>query len=306
VTDQGSVEAYAHDTGKCLWKLDYPAYSVLAADGTVYLLTRNANPATANVVIAVDIRSGKERWRVAHTELGDGPDLQLDLAGPGFLAIAKRKEESLNILQAKTGKLLWSSQYHSVRPSLWKELNQGRSAVSSVSAPTATCPWKKSSAGPDPLSAARRWPVPSPVRLISAPGPCTGQTPGEAAARLHGRAPDTLEILWQTSAAQPNSGPMKAAWDARLAPVLTPPVAAGTRVFVATTEAGQVKAFDMATGEAAWTVTLGSRIDSAPTILGNLCVIGSHDGWVYAPDKVFVALEDGNLLCLGSKRSKLD
>ena len=95
-------------------------------------------------------------------------------------------------------------------------------------------------------------------------------------------APGALDVLWQASVAGPNSGPMKAAWDARLAPVITPPVAAGGRVFVASTEAGQVKAFDTATGKSAWTVTLGSRIDSAPTILGNLCVVGSRDGWVYA------------------------
>jgi len=97
-----------------------------------------------------------------------------------------------------------------------------------------------------------------------------------------GAAPVALDILWQASAAQPNAGPMKAAWAARLAPVVTPPVAAGGRVFVAATETGQVRAFDIATGEPAWTVTLGSRIDSAPTILGNLCVVGARDGWVYA------------------------
>jgi outer membrane protein assembly factor BamB len=97
-----------------------------------------------------------------------------------------------------------------------------------------------------------------------------------------GAAPAALDILWQASAAEPNAGPMNAAWAARLAPVVTPPVAAGGRVFVAATETGQVRAFDIATGEPAWTVTLGSRIDSAPTILGNLCVIGARDGWVYA------------------------
>ena len=30
------------------------------------------------------------------------------------------------------------------------------------------------------------------------------------------------------------------------------------------------------------TVTPEWRIDSAPTIVGNLCVVGAHDGWVYA------------------------
>jgi hypothetical protein len=95
-------------------------------------------------------------------------------------------------------------------------------------------------------------------------------------------APETLEVLWKASVAGRNSGPMKAAWDERLAPVITSPVAAADRVFAAGTETGQVKAFDAATGKALWTVSLGSRIDSAPTIVGNLCVVGAHDGWVYA------------------------
>jgi hypothetical protein len=97
-----------------------------------------------------------------------------------------------------------------------------------------------------------------------------------------GGAPSALDILWQVSAAKPSAGPMKAAWDARLAPVITPPVAAGGRVFVAVTDTGQVRAFEINSGKPAWTVTLGSRVDSAPTILGNLCIVGSHDGWVYA------------------------
>ena len=100
--------------------------------------------------------------------------------------------------------------------------------------------------------------------------------------RTAGSPPVALDILWHASVAKPHAGPLKAAWDARLAPMATPPVAAGGRVFVADAERGQVKAFDIKSGKPAWTVTLGSRVDSAPTLLGNLCVIGARDGWVYA------------------------
>jgi len=386
-TSGGSVEAYAHDTGRRLWKLDYPAYSVLAADGTVYLLTRNANPATENNVIAVDVRSGRERWRVAHTELGDEPDLQLDLAGPGFLAVSKRKAEALKILEAKTGKVLWSGQYHSVRPGHWKELRSYRfmalvdgdlwyadrkynpltgdvvgklpegvpkkaaticvppTVIGNLVADSRRCKYLQL---PD---ASNRSAPPRTITFHAARGGCIqGMVPangmfytsqnncgcepgqilgflafgpngalpaeevfararpverGPAFARAkpastdpdawpmhranarrsrstNAKSPDALGILWQRSVARGNTGPMKSAWDARLAAVITPPVAAGGRVFVAATELGQVRAFDIATGKAAWTVMLGSRIDSAPTIVGNLCVIGSHDGWLYA------------------------
>jgi outer membrane protein assembly factor BamB len=387
VTDEGGVEAYAHDTGKRLWRLRHCAYYMLAADGLVYLMTRDANPATANNILALDIRSGKELWRVAHTELGDEPDLQLDLAGPGFLAVSKRKKESLTILDAKTGKRLWSKQYSSDRPAHWKGLTSYR-FIALVNGQLWYCDEKH-----NPLTGEVVGKLPEgvprvgaticvppivfgnvfgisrrsryieladvadssvPIRthmLHSARGSCIqGMTPANgmlytaqntcqcepgqifgflalgpngdapteevfgqvrpvergpafADARpepsdtnawpMHlanpqrnrttaGSAPGALDILWQASVAGPHSSPMKAAWAARMAPVITPPVAASGRVFLAAAETGQVKAFDVATGKPAWTVALGSRIDSAPTILGNLCVVGSRDGWVYA------------------------
>ncbi|MDP6629444.1 MAG: PQQ-binding-like beta-propeller repeat protein [Kiritimatiellia bacterium] len=383
----GSVEAYDSATGKRLWRRDHPAYSMLAADGVVYLLTRNANPATENHIIAVDVRTGKELWRKAHTALGKKADLQFDLAGPGFLAVSKRWEESLHILAAKTGKVLWSKQYGSDRPAsgndqtpyrfmslvdgqLWyadKKLDPLTGKV--VGQLPKGVPRKGITICVPPIVFGNVWghsrrskylelpkaadsSVPIRTRMFHAargaciqgmtpangmlytaqnncqcePGQVMGflafgpngdppdvkafgsdrpveRGPGFARAqpapldpeawpmqranaqrnrRTAGAAPASLDILWQASVARPNSGPMKAAWDDRLAPRSTPPVAAGGRVFVATTERGQLKAFDLQSGKPAWTVTLGSRVDSAPTLIGNLCVIGVRDGWVYA------------------------
>jgi outer membrane protein assembly factor BamB len=383
----GSVAAYACDTGKELWRRDHAAYSLLGANGAAYLLTRNANPATTNHVIAVDARSGEELWSIAHTALGEEADLQFDLAGPGFLAVSKRAKQSLNILDAKTGKLLWSKQYSTVRPAGWKDqtpyrfmsLVDGQLWYAAEKLDPLTgkvvgklpkdVPRKGITICVQPIVFGNMWAHTRRVQYIelrdgadssipvrtnmfhAARGGCIqGMTPangmlytsqnncqcepgqvlgflafgpngdhptadvfaklrpverGPAFAQARpaacdtnawpmqrantsrnnmtgGAAPAALDILWQVSAAKPDTGPMAPAWNARLAPVLTPPVAADGRVFVAATETGQVKAFDMATGKTAWTVTLGSRIDSAPTILGNLCVVGSHDGWLYA------------------------
>ena len=383
----GSVEAYDRATGKRLWRRDHPAYSILGANGVAYLLTRNANPATTNHVIAVDVRSGKELWRIAHTALGKKADLQFDLAGPGFLAVSKRGKESLHILEAKTGKLLWSRKYGSVRPPGWKDqtpyrfmaLVNGQLWYADEKLDPLTgkvvgqlpkdVPRKGITICVPPIVFGNVWghsrrskylELPNaadssvPIRtnmFHAARGACIqGMTPangmlytaqnncqcepgqvlgflafgpngahpaekvfglarpverGPAFARARPAAPDpnawpmqgsnaqrnrrtagsppvALDILWQASVAKPHAGPLKAAWDARLAPMATPPVAAGGRVFVADTERGQVKAFDIKSGKPAWTVTLGSRVDSAPTLLGNLCVIGARDGWVYA------------------------
>ena len=383
----GSVAAYACDTGKELWRRDHAAYSLLGANGAAYLLTRNANPATTNHVIAVDARSGEELWRIPHTALGEKADLQFDVAGPGFLAVSKRSNESLHILEAKTGKLLWSKQYSSIRPAGWNDqtpyrfmsLVDGQLWYSGEKLDPLTgevvgqlpkgIPRKGITICVQPIVFGNTWAHSRRVQYIelrdapdssipirtnlfhAARGGCIqGMTPangmlytsqnncqcepgqvlgflafgpngdhptadvfakprpverGPAFAQARpaacdtnawpmqranasrssmtgGAAPAALDILWQVSAATPDTGPLAPAWNARLAPLLTPPVAADGRVFVAATETGEVKAFDIATGKPAWTVTLGSRIDSAPTLLGNLCVVGSHDGWVYA------------------------
>jgi outer membrane protein assembly factor BamB len=386
-TSKGSVEAYDAETGKQLWKLEYPGFSLFGSEGSIYLLTRDANPATANNVIAIDVRSGKERWRVGHKALGEQADLQLDLVGPGFVAVSKRSTEELKVLSSKTGKVLWSKQYGSVRPGHWKKNTSYRFTalvngelwcssykykpltgevigklpsdvprvglticvspiiVGNVFCHSRRCRFlelRDSSDSSEPLrkivfNAARGGCIqgmtpangmfytsqnncgcePGQILGFLAFGP-NGELPSEkifarprpvqrgpamddakpgpiaadawpmqrANAERNGStaaaAPETLDILWQASVAPRSSGPMKAAWDERLAPVITPPVVAGGRVFVAGTETGQVKAFDAIGGKAVWTVSLGSRIDSAPTIIGNLCVVGAHDGWVYA------------------------
>jgi len=387
MTAVGSVEAFDIDSGKRLWKRDQPAFSLYGADGAIYLMTRDANPATTNNLIAIDVRSGKERWNVSHTTFGKNADLQLDVVGPGFVAISKRGRESLHVLSTKDGKQLWSAQYGSVRPKHWKRQTSYRFVslvgdqlwcssfkykpltgevvgrlptdvpriglticvspivVGNVFCHSRRCKFvelRDAADSSEPLriikfNAARgaciqgmtpangmfytaqntcgcepgqilgflafgpKGALPA-EKVLARPRPVergpafTGAKPGsidtkawpmqrgnaERTSSTAAPAPETLEILWKASVAGRNSGPMKAAWDERLAPVVTSPVVASGRVFAAGTETGQVKAFDAATGKALWTVSLGSRIDSAPTIIGNLCVIGAHDGWVYA------------------------
>jgi hypothetical protein len=53
-------------------------------------------------------------------------------------------------------------------------------------------------------------------------------------------------------------------------------------VVVAGADAGQVVALDAATGKKLWSALLGGRVDSPATVVRGLCLVGSHDGWVYA------------------------
>lgn len=88
--DEGTVEAYDAQTGAKKWRLPFPAQQVIGADGMVYLLTQKGNPPSERSVVAVDLQTGRERWRVLHNCFGEAADLQLNIAGRGYVVIAKR------------------------------------------------------------------------------------------------------------------------------------------------------------------------------------------------------------------------
>lgn len=71
-------------------------------------------------------------------------------------------------------------------------------------------------------------------------------------------------------------------WQAKIGGKLTSPVAAGSKVFVASIETHTVHALDAADGNEVWQFTAGGRIDSPPTVFGELVLFGSADGNVYA------------------------
>jgi outer membrane protein assembly factor BamB len=71
-------------------------------------------------------------------------------------------------------------------------------------------------------------------------------------------------------------------WETRLGGRLTSPVAAGGRVFLASTDAHRLAALDATDGRVLWERTLGARVDSPPTVHRGLVLCGCRDGWVYA------------------------
>ncbi|HUV39508.1 MAG TPA: PQQ-binding-like beta-propeller repeat protein, partial [Planctomycetota bacterium] len=68
--DAGSVEGFDAKTGARKWSIEQPSQTLVVADGIVYLLVQKGNPPTERSVVAVDLASGKERWRVPHTRFG--------------------------------------------------------------------------------------------------------------------------------------------------------------------------------------------------------------------------------------------
>ncbi len=76
-------------------------------------------------------------------------------------------------------------------------------------------------------------------------------------------------------------GDLERVWESELGGRLTPPIAAGGRLFVADTDGHTVHALDAASGERQWRFVAGGRIDSPPTYDQGRLLFGSADGSVY-------------------------
>ena len=71
-------------------------------------------------------------------------------------------------------------------------------------------------------------------------------------------------------------------WATQLQGKLTPPVLAGDRLYVAAVDEHTLYALAKDDGHRLWQFTSGGRIDSPPTVCGNLVLFGCADGHVYA------------------------
>jgi outer membrane protein assembly factor BamB len=374
-TAAGAVEAFDAQKGTLKWSVSSPAQDLVAADGLAYLLLQSGNPATNQEVLAVDLQTGQERWRVAHTNFAEAVAMNLTCAGQGVVVVARQKAKTVSILSSADGKVLWE-----IKPAdkFWTPLVEGElwhghqkyepktGAVkgklpagldSPVCTPAAVvgtyvtasrgCSYidlYPSSEGGTQQGA--KW-----INYGGARGGCIegatpangmfytgqnfcrcapGQVPGfvafgpcgdvprtndfqkerpvekglafgkvkESAATEHdwpmhrhdaersGAAkvelPQNLKLLWQSEATRPPSGPLAAAWQARLASCLSSPVCAEGMVFAAATDGGQIVALQADTGAVVWRSSVGGRVDTPPTVHQGLCLFGSHDGWVYA------------------------
>ncbi len=98
---------------------------------------------------------------------------------------------------------------------------------------------------------------------------------------------------WAVQVGQRPDAPLAQDWadnEQIVGPVSAMTVADG-KVFVAEPDAHRVVALHETNGKQAWSFTTGARVDSPPTILGELCIFGSRDGWVYC-----LRAKDGELV----------
>ncbi len=134
-------------------------------------------------------------------------------------------------------------------------------------------------------------PGPSHRTLEKGPAYQPGRARGDARADAQEPAAAPDESDWpmyrrdaRRSGATASPVPLDAskAWATKLDGAITPPVAAGGRVFVAEIDRHGICCLDAKTGDVLWRYTTGGPIDSPPTIHAGRVFFGSADGWVYA------------------------
>ena len=76
-------------------------------------------------------------------------------------------------------------------------------------------------------------------------------------------------------------GQLEQVWQSEVGGRLSTIVSAQAKVFAASVDAHTLHAIDAASGRKLWAFTCGARVDSPPTVYGNMVIFGSRDGWVY-------------------------
>ncbi len=93
-----------------------------------------------------------------------------------------------------------------------------------------------------------------------------------------------LKIAWRVKLADWPAGRIAEDWKESESPagLVTAPVIAAGRAFVAAINQHRLNAIDLDSGKTIWSFTAAGRIDSPPTIYRGLCLMGCRNGWIYA------------------------
>lgn len=114
-------------------------------------------------------------------------------------------------------------------------------------------------------------------------GPAFGRTAGQAAAHHPEDWPTYRHDPARSGRTTTKVGSeLLLGWETDLGGMLTSPVVAGNRVYLASTDAHRLHALDASTGERLWQYVFDARVDSPPTVYQGLVLCGGRDGSVHA------------------------
>ena len=117
--DKGAVEAFNVETGERLWEDPVPGQTLLVSDKTVVYLVQGPAPVKQQTVVARDLTTGQERWRMSHESLEGPPNFFLAGVGEGVVVLSRHKPGSLNfwirceqviVLSLRDGEKLWQAE----------------------------------------------------------------------------------------------------------------------------------------------------------------------------------------------------
>ncbi len=80
-------------------------------------------------------------------------------------------------------------------------------------------------------------------------------------------------------------------WQTSVGSRATQPIVTGGKVVCGLIDVGSVVCVDASDGRRLWDYTAGGRIDTSPSVYGNLCLFGAHDGYIYC-----LRMSDGALV----------
>jgi outer membrane protein assembly factor BamB len=99
------------------------------------------------------------------------------------------------------------------------------------------------------------------------------------------------DVLRSGSTPSAVSSSLKRAWQVKVAEKISPPIIAEDTVLISAINEHRVFALNANDGSNRWTFTAGGRVDSPPTIYGDLVFFGSADGYLYC-----LRIKDGELV----------
>jgi len=288
----GDLTAFSADNGRQLWKCKagggfHAPLDVFVIDGKVWPGDHPrdsvAPPPVGDFCRSLDLRTGRE---------GDANHIEVDLQTAGhhhrcyrekatdrFIITGKRGIEMMNLNGADHSRNNWvrgTCQY-GIMP-----------ANGLIYAPPNSCGcYMESLLHGFYALAAEQTAVDDPARKVAdadrlEKGPAYGQVGnGKPGIGNMGDWPALRhDALRSGVAGTALPTQLKSAWQADLGSALTQPVIADGKVLVAETDAGAVVALDAATGRTVWRHGAGGRVDSPPTVYGDLVLFGSADGRV--------------------------
>jgi len=106
-TAVGTTDAFDADSGRTLWSIPEASQELVAADGMAVMVLPPPSADKERALVCVELKTGKEKWRVPGSKLSDEADLRISGIGAGVVAVCQPKAKIVSVFSTDDGKPLW-------------------------------------------------------------------------------------------------------------------------------------------------------------------------------------------------------